>query len=93
MSLSIECLVDGFGRSVADRACCGRGTDACCASAFEACSVSGFVDSCCAICVGVGSSGVGKFIVVLLFGAEALATSGNVGSLMTMPVGETTDAS
>jgi hypothetical protein len=91
MSLSSECFVEGFGRSVADRSCKRRGADVCCVSAFESFSfLSSSVSSCCEMCAGVESADVGKFIVVLpICVAESPSTSGNVGSLITIPVGET----
>ena len=46
------------------------------------------------MCAGVGSADVGKFIVVLPFhGTELPAISGNAGSLITIPVGETVGSS
>ena len=91
MLLSSECFVEGFGRSVADRSCKRRGADVCCFSTFEGFSfLSSSVSSCCEMYAGVASADVGKFIVVLPFRvAESPSMSGNVGSLITIPVGET----
>ena len=91
---SSEYFVEGFGRSVADRSWRRRGADVCCVSAVQGFSFSGSVKSCCEMCAGVGSTDVGKLIVVLPFdGAESPSISGNVGSLITIPVGETVGSS
>lgn len=88
MFLSSEYFVDGFGRSVADRSCRRRGAEAVRVSSLVNCSVVwGCVRSCSEMCAGLASPDVGKLMVVLPFGS--LAMSGNVGSSITIPVGET----
>ena len=92
--LSSECFVEGFGRSVADLSWRRRGAEVCCLPAFESLSSSGSASSCCEICAGVGLTDVGKLILVLPFRvAESPSMSGNVGSLITIPIGETVRSS
>lgn len=94
--LSSECFVEGFGRSVAERSCRRRGAEKSCAFVLEGASaaISGCVRSCSEMCAGVVFTDVGKLIVVLpLFDAAPPMMSGNVGSLITIPVGEIVDSS